>query len=434
MMHRLNSLIVRCTVLVAMAAFGAADAVSQAASGDVLTEQFLRACDDGDVDAVKRYLAAGVSPNSRDRFGQPALFRVLRDAPRKQYSTQPELISLLLTAGADVNVVNEYGSNALFLLSGSPAFISASESYKLLVRSGIRTAHRDKWGLTHLEKAEYSTAERRSEPKVIWRYLLEGNLAMDSSMLKTARHGSGATFAMAVAYYGESYQLPLEFRPTGDVDSNGETSLFYMASRRNFHPSELTEIGAATANIVSRSGETALIRAARFNNGQLAARLLGAGARPETRDKTGRTALDYSAEYDSYETTLALLTRSDPNAGRLGGFTPLMTAARFAKKRTLAAFVNAKRMVSEFRTGKLAGGQPSDAALIKALERIDVNARDAKGMTALMHAAASGDAETVESMLKLDPDVLLKDKKGRTALSIAQAAGNSNIVKLLDRR
>lgn len=401
---------------------------------DVLKEQFLRECDEVNVDSVKRLLAAGVPPNSRDRFGQPALFRVLRDGPRKKYTSQAEVVGVLIAAGADVNAVNQYGSNALFLLTGTPAFIVAGDVYKLLIKSGIKPDHRDKWGLTFLEKAEFSTAERRGDPEVLWRYLLEGNLAMDSATLKTARHSSGATFAMAVAYYGESYQQPLEFRASGDVDRDGETNLFYMASRRSFHPSELAEISRSTAKIVSKSGETALIRAARFNNDQLVVRLLASGADPEVRDKTGRNALDYSAEYDHYETTLALLTRADANAKGLDGATPLMTAARFANKRTLAAFVNAKRMVSEFRAGKLPGGQASDAELIRALERIDVNIRDGKGMTALMHAVVKGDAEAVDLILRLSPNLSLKDKEGRTALSIARQAGNSTIINLLDRR
>ena len=59
------------------------------------------------------------------------------------------------------------------------------------------------------------------------------------------------------------------------------------------------------------------------------------------------------------------------------------------------------------------------SALVKA--GANVNARDSKGMTPLMHAAEGvNSAEAAETLLKSGADPDAKDNDGRTALQIAQ--------------
>ncbi|MBK8304417.1 MAG: ankyrin repeat domain-containing protein [Chloracidobacterium sp.] len=81
-------------------------------------EMFLRACENADIGKVKAYLAAGISPNSRDIFGQPAIIRAALGF--NVFRNTPEVIRLLLQAGADVNATNEFGSTALFITVHDP--------------------------------------------------------------------------------------------------------------------------------------------------------------------------------------------------------------------------------------------------------------------------------------------------------------------------
>jgi ankyrin repeat protein len=61
----------------------------------------------------------------------------------------------------------------------------------------------------------------------------------------------------------------------------------------------------------------------------------------------------------------------------------------------------------------------------------DVNARNSGGLTALMIAAASNQAEMVSLLINSGADKNAKDENGNTALGIAQSKGNDAVIKLL---
>ena len=77
----------------------------------------------------------------------------------------------------------------------------------------------------------------------------------------------------------------------------------------------------------------------------------------------------------------------------------------------------------------LAGNIDGLKAALKA--GANVNARDARGWTALMHAANKGYAPMVESLLKAKADVDARAADGATALFMAAAHGHSGVIKLL---
>lgn len=398
-------------------------------------EKFLRACEDADIDKVKAYLAAGVSPNSRDIFGQPAIIRAALGFD--VFRNTPEVIRLLLKAGADVNATNEFGSTALFITVHDPE--TEMNPQALLLSSGADPKRRDKYGVTFSErKFEDERIEQTDE--FFWRLLMEDRISWSAdikNVRKMPRHSTSATSMMAASYYGIQFGTLPERGGTEwqrEVDKNGENYLFYMGSRTKIYSSDLLSIDGVAVNAANNAGETALMRAARFDNGWLVKRILTSGAAADKRDNTGRTALEYAAEYGYFDSTFLLLARSNANLRNAAGRTPLMTAAERGNVDAVRAYENAKAFAAnvEVEAPKLPKDEAKDAmATAKVFRNIDIDLRDTKGMTALMLAASAGNRNVVEALIRLKAKTNIRDVKGQTAADLAARNGHKDIAKLL---
>ncbi len=399
----------------------------------ILEEKFLRACGEANLETIKRFLKLGISPDTKDRFGQPCIHRVLRPETNKSFEGVAPTLIHLLDAGADINATNDFGSTALFLTTRPvPGLSEKGTPLAILAERRADLDHKDKWGQTYRDAWSGYDPDAMPRHDMVWRYLIEGNLRFRDIPPDLRPYRNSATFMMAVAYYGEAYQFSIMPRAPVEFDSNGESYLFYMASRTKFHSFELAFIDRQHAESRSASGETALIRASRFNNDLLVSKLLAAGVRTDVRDKEGLTALDYSVEYDQFLTTLALLSRADPNSAA-SGEAPIFRAIRNGNANAVAAFVHARVMIptlaAAIKTDPL--GKAAERKLAAALRRIDLDRRDALGRTPLIAAVEKGDHQIVQALLKAKVKTDIRDRSGNTALSIAKAAGNGEIVRLL---
>ena len=65
--------------------------------------------------------------------------------------------------------------------------------------------------------------------------------------------------------------------------------------------------------------------------------------------------------------------------------------------------------------------------------KADVNAMNGSKQTALMFAALTGRTKMVVYLLKAGADASIADKSGKTALSLAQTQGAEDVVKLLSK-
>ena len=401
-------------------------------------EKFLRACERADLETIKLYLKNGMSPNTRDKFGQPALIRAVMgfDVFRKT----PDAVKLLLDAGADVNGTNEFGSTALFWTVRYPE--SPENPQALLIRSGANVNHRDKYGSTYLER-KYFDDHAEDTDEHAWRFLIEGNVSWSApwdTIRKMRRHSNSATSLMAAAYYG------IRFGKLGDrnnedwqieVDINKENFLFYYSSRNELSVDELASLSPTAINRPNSNGESAVMRAARFDNGWLVKKLLTSGAEPNRRDNDAKTALDYAAEYDYFESTLLLLAATDLKWANKKGRTALMIAAENNSLNAMRAYSVAIQMAkmapaeASTKTGK---ERAEILEMAAKFQKINVNQQDYDGMTALMLAAQAGHIEAVKTLIFFNTFKLLKNKKGKTALDLARSKNHSEIVKLLSSR
>lgn len=65
-------------------------------------------------------------------------------------------------------------------------------------------------------------------------------------------------------------------------------------------------------------------------------------------------------------------------------------------------------------------------------EQININAQDADGKTALIHAVINNDYQTTLYLLELGATMSIQDKTGRDALGYAYAQNDQNIIDLLE--
>ena len=402
-------------------------------------EKFLRACETADIEAVRSYLKQGISPDTRDMFGQPAILRAVRGFD--VFRNTPEVIRLLLAAGADINATNEFGSTALFGTVRMPE--TEMNPQALLLRSGADVNKKDKYGKTYAERKYYDDHESTEDDDLAWRLLLEDDINWTAPweiIQKMPRHSNSATAMMAASYYGIVFgRTPDRYKAEWqlEVDKNGETYLFYFASRPTLYTDELFSLDPQAVNRVSKSGDTALMRAVRFDNGWLVKKLMLAGAEVDRRDLDAKNALEYAAEYDYFDSTLLLLGQAFPNLINKQGRTALMVAAANGSINTMRAYSFALQFAARapLEAAKLRGTERKEMLEIAArFRRIDLNVKDQKGMTALMLAAEAGHTEIVKTLITLKANTKLTNKSGETAIEIAKAKGHTEIVKLLTAR
>lgn len=186
---------------------------------------------------------------------------------------------------------------------------------------------------------------------------------------------------IAAAFGGHADVVALLLQHGADrsaVSADGLNALFYAIDYRYadivdtlLATGTRADANAATA-VQFQDGHSALMRAAMRNAGDIAARLLAAGAHVEQRDARGRTALFYAADYHALD-VLAALQRAHANIG----------------------------------------------------------ARDPAGNTALIAMAAKGEVDTARRLLDMHVDAAARNRAGATALAVAARAGNTDVARLL---
>jgi quinoprotein dehydrogenase-associated probable ABC transporter substrate-binding protein len=162
----------------------------------------------------------------------------------------------------------------------------------------------------------------------------------------------------------------------------------------------------ADVNIVDISHWTPLMYAAWTDNADLVKVFVGKGAKLETGDEDGLTALGIAAQNAKMHAAAALIT-AGANVNRpvgKGGYTPLMLAAS-------------------------GGSEEMTALLIK--HGANVNAGNAGGVTPLMVVAANNAVRVGSLLLKSGADPKTRSEDGRTASMIAKSNSNEAVLKLL---
>jgi ankyrin repeat protein len=419
-------------------------------------ETFIRCIQEGDALGVRLFLAAGMDPNTKDRYDTPALYEAAA-------SRRVEILEMLLNAGARVDEKTIGGTTALFsaVESTNTAMFDALREHGADVQKADRNGAtalsiRHAWDNGHilqalLEGASVEALNRAFVSAARERRLDVMRLMMDRGARVT---DIGSEALLEVVTYGQHYDvteivtflLDLGADVNATFDSQGRSALLIAADYDETAVVTMLLKRGADVNVTcSDDGTTSLHRAASRNHLEIVEALLASGANIHLRDRHGETALH---RISTEPIVRALLSRgADVNARDNRGVTPLMRTGCYGELAAVQALldngadIHAKDDESmttlmlvvkdfkfdwEFRVHQLL----SSGA--------DVNERNSSGKTALILALSGGAANTavVRQLLQRGADAAVRDASGMTALDYAEKISDgqtrATIVRLLE--
>jgi ankyrin repeat protein len=288
------------------------------------------------LDVVRELLAAGATAATVDLRGESALHRLRRD--------HPEMIPLLIAAGATLDARNGRGETPLYaamtlcesevaaalLAAGATLSASNDEDRKALLhfaRCGSLVAIEivlrlvDSPDVAKLLTNAFFGAVRSNNVPALTRLLDDGRIGVDATTHWVDRSGSADNFtglmvAVSPPRVGAARFLIARGVPLDARDSEGRTALIIAAGHGEIEMVKLLLHASAAVNLQARDGSTALMRAvdetrtvgsvsfsseaarACYGDVTLVQLLLSHGADPRVKDADGLTALDWAKRAD----------------------------------------------------------------------------------------------------------------------------------------
>ncbi len=388
----------------------------------------------GDADTIKTLLDRGAVVGNRNTLAHQALLVYLAEgiANERRYDEaqaavkeREEIVRRLVEAGAGLNVKGSHRgtvlNNAVQLTPyaaqtylASASYFLPVESIKLLITAGAEVNAPDVRGLTPL----MSAASKMSP--VLIKMLLEAGARTSIN----AKDNEGKTALMFGAERGhvETIKLLLEAGAAINAKDNMEKTVLMYAQGHMY--SSISTLGAgkcliaagANVNDVNAQRQTPLMLAVLRHYVEEIKMFLEAGARASVneRDNRGKTALMYLKSelyHDASPQIIRTLVAAgaDVNVADDDGETPLML---------------------------LASQDFSETAIVALLGEgagASINAKDKQGRTALMLAAQTGFVERIKKLLDAGASINARDNKDQTALTYAALgySRRSDVIRFL---
>ncbi len=412
----------------------------------------------GGIKATPPLIAAGADLKTRYQYGNSILFEAAN-------SDAVAPVQALIKAGAELDAANEKGE--------TPLFYAASLGRKvtpLLIQAGANVNAKNKDGQTPLIAA----AENGELESVRLLIDAKANVNAADSQGRTALiNAAGLTaanmksFSIDEAAVTRMVDLLLAAGADVKAKSQLDSTTPLIAAAREGHADGVAHLLTAKAPPNAKTtpdGYTALIEAAKAGHTDVVKQLLAAGADSKLKDRVGRTAAAWGADYP--EVVALLGGTSSPSKAKTQPATKAVSADQKEKaqqrleelgyrwfdesnfvmsahKGEVAAAqafldyglsVDSKDPNDHVTTPLLAAATADDPALGLFLisKGANVNAKDTNGSTPLLLASEHcGQTPLVKALIKAGADVNAKAAGGATPLMMAEIMKCADTVKLL---
>ena len=344
------------------------------------------AANDGNIDAIKKHLAAGADVNASDGNGVTPLHFAASES-------HGEVVKLLIAEGADVNASDKNGATPLHMA----AFQGHKEIAKLLIAEGTDLDWPSNDKSTPLR---YAAVQGHGE-------LVELLIAEGADVNATDENGATPLHMSAAKGHKEIAKLLIaEGADLGWPANDQSTPLHYAAVRDHGELVELLIAEGADVNATAKNGSTPLAAAASSGHIGVAELLIVKGADISLHEKNKASPLHLALHQGHNEVIKLLIANEVDAVSKCGscGLSPLATAA-----------ANCDREVVKLLISKGA----------------DVNEKGEEGLTALHTAAENGNNDVAELLIEKGADITATYKYKWTPLHIAADNGHQEIAELL---
>jgi ankyrin repeat protein len=240
---------------------------------------FLELVKTGTPQSVEDAINNGANIKAQDAMGHTPLLVAALDNPN------PEVITILLKAGADLNGLDGEGNNCLVFAARNNL-----EVITTLLKAGADIETRDP---LYDANALMWAASDNPDPRVVSALLKAGSDV-------NSRNRDNVTTLMWAAMMNKNAEVVVTLLHAGAEvnaqDSGGQTALMW-AAKSNPNPGVIITLLDAGSNIkaLDSLGCAPLMLAAEANpNPEVIIALLKAGADAKAKDKAGKTAFDYA--------------------------------------------------------------------------------------------------------------------------------------------
>ncbi len=262
------------------------------------------------------------------------------------------------------------------------------------------------------------------------------NILDRESKLIRAVDENGSTPLILAAYWAGTTEVKELLARGADPNAKNDSGVAALIpATDNLDTTRLLVEAGADVNARSDAGDSALIVAGRrAGSAWVLAYLLGKGAEISAATKSGVTALHRAAESGDVETLKLLLGRgANVNVQQKDGRTPLGSAAISGREAAVRYLLSQRADPNLDAAGLSRAAFHGDVEIVKALVEAgaEVKGSDSEPVLVLACFSYSADPQIVKILLHRGADPAAKNQAGKTALDLARERGHAEVARLL---